>query len=294
MQTIYRNRSADTTVRPWGRRRKGMTDLAALMTVLALALPVPVAAQVEGMVEEPCPAPLPPAPDQPTPEEEVALRQKLAERRRVDWGGLCRHRAANEALRGVAVRVVFIGDSITEFWEGAAPDLFRDGVVNRGIGAQTSPQLLLRSYQDVVSLRPRAVHILVGTNDVAGNTGPSRPEDYMNNIRAMVDLAQAHGATVIIGAIPPTASFYWRPDLRPSPRIVALNVWLRAFAEERGAVFVDYHAAMSGPSGELRPELTEDGVHPNTEGYAIMTGLVRAAVETAAPGFGGDESPSVR
>ena len=234
-----------------------------------------------GMVDDPCPAPLPYLAEN-APEAEVAARRLLMmERRRADWGGLCRHRAANAALEGQAVAAVFIGDSITEFWEAAAPDLFRDGVVNRGIGAQTSPQMLVRFQQDVIALRPAAVHIMAGTNDVAGNTGPSRPEDFKNHIRAMVDLAQAHEIRVVLGAIPPAATFSWRPQLQPAARIAALNAWLETYAKERGATFVDYHRAMRGPDGELRAELTDDGVHPDADGYAVMTPLARAAIMSA-------------
>lgn len=234
-----------------------------------------------GMVEQPCPTVVAPAVEPRSEAEIAAARQAAMERARLDWPGLCRHRAANQALGDTPVRAVFIGDSITEFWAPAAPDLFADGVVNRGIGAQTSPQMLARFYQDVISLRPRVVHIMAGTNDIAGNTGPSRPEDFRNNIRAMVELARAHDIAVVLGSIPPSAVFYWRPELRPAPRIAELNAWLRAYAAEQGAQFVDYAGAMEGPHGELRPELTGDGVHPDADGYAVMTPLARAAVERA-------------
>lgn len=234
------------------------------------------------MVDDPCPAPLPSLAED-APEDEVAARRALMmERRRADWGGLCRHRGANAALVGRPVDAVFIGDSITEFWEAAAPDLFRDGVVNRGIGAQTSPQMLVRFQQDVIALRPRVVHIMAGTNDVAGNTGPSRPDDFKNHIRAMVELAQAHDIRVVLGAIPPAATFSWRPQLQPAAQIAELNAWLETYAKARDATFIDYHRAMRGPDGDLRSELTDDGVHPDAEGYAVMTPLARAAITAAA------------
>lgn len=225
-----------------------------------------------GMVEDPCrtaPAVV---------EGDVTAQM---ERMRRDWGGLCRYRDANRQLTETPVRAVFIGDSITELWGSAVPDLFRDGVINRGIGAQTSPQMLLRFYQDVIALRPRAVHIMAGTNDIAGNTGPSGPDDFKNNIRAMTELARAHGIEVVIGSIPPSSRFYWRPELEPAPRIAELNAWLRRYAEDQGAGFVDYAAAMAGPDGGLRPELSDDGVHPDTEGYAVMTPLARLALSRA-------------
>lgn len=248
--------------------------------VQAQGVPSPPAAPV-GMVDEPCPAAVPSTTAPVTEAEIAAARQAAIERARRDWPGLCRHRAANAALGDAPVRAVFIGDSITEFWGAAAPDLFADGVVNRGIGAQTSPQMLVRFYQDVISLKPRVVHIMAGTNDVAGNTGPSRPEDFGNNIRSMVELAKVHDIAVVLGSIPPSARFYWQPELQPAPQIAELNAWLRGYAAEQGVQFVDYAAAMEGPQGEFRPELTGDGVHPDADGYAVMTPLARAAVERA-------------
>lgn len=234
------------------------------------------AAPATGMTAEPCPAAA-----QPVTDDEAAVRQAAMDRARRDWAGLCRYRAANAALGEEPVRAVFIGDSITEFWGPASPDLFAGGIVNRGIGAQTSPQMLVRFYQDVISLRPQVVHIMAGTNDIAGNTGPSRPEDFKNNIRAMVELARGHGIAVVLGSIPPSNSFYWRPELQPAPRIAELNGWLRDYAAEQGAVFVDYATVMAGPQGELRPELTGDGVHPDADGFAVMTPLAREAVMRA-------------
>lgn len=226
-----------------------------------------------------CPAPLPAFETVPEAERE-AMRAEISRRIRNDWAGLCRYRAANAAL-AQSPTAIFIGDSITEFWGAAAPDLFSGGMLNRGIGAQTSPQMLVRFQQDVIALHPRVVHIMAGTNDIAGNTGPSRPDDFKNNIRAMVEQAKTHGVSVILGAIPPSAAFYWRPEIRSAPRIAELNTWLQSYADAQGLVFVDYASAMSGPGGELRAELTEDGVHPDVDGYAVMTPLARAALDRA-------------
>lgn len=264
------------------RRRAGGAWVVALMLAFASTagcaqdVPPPV-----GMVDQSCVAMAPSAPPTATEAEVAVERQAMMDRVRRDWAGLCRYRAANEALAATPVRAVFIGDSITELWEAAAPDLFRDGVVNRGIGGQTSPQILLRFYQDVIALKPTVVHIMAGTNDVAGNSGPSRPEDFRNNIRAMTELARAHGIQVVIGAIPPSARFYWRPELEPAARIAELNAWLRGYAEAQGVGFVDYAAALTGPEGGLRAELSDDGVHPDAEGYAVMTPLARAALTGA-------------
>ncbi len=193
-----------------------------------------------------------------------------------DWPGLCHYRAANvsTAAAAVAPRVVFMGDSITENWGLADPQFFERGVLNRGISGQTTPQMLVRFRQDVIALKPRAVHILGGTNDVAGNTGPTRPQDFKDNIMSMVELARAHGIHVILGSIPPTARFNWRPQLNPVPQIRELNQWLRDYAAHNGCDFIDYYSALVGRAGELNPELGNDGVHPNRDGYRIMRGLL--------------------
>lgn len=198
-----------------------------------------------------------------------------------DWAWLCRYHAANAALAGKAVDAVFIGDSITEFWAHFQPELFALPRVNRGISGQTSPQVLLRFMADVVALKPGVVHLMIGTNDIAGNTGPTTPEAYKNNLRAMVDLAQAHGIRVVLGSIPPADRMSWRPGLQPALRIAELNLWLKAFAAERGLIYADYFAVLSGPNGEMRAEFTQDGVHPGAAGYAAMEPVARAALAQA-------------
>jgi lysophospholipase L1-like esterase len=264
---------------------------------LIVAITSANAAEPLGMVDEPCEAP---------PEATAELRDLLIEifvkpgelrasdierleqhpdlvalneaRRRTaagDWAGICRYAAANASALAMnpAPRIVFLGDSITENWVLADPMFFENGIVGRGIGGQTTPQMLVRFRADVVALHPQTVHILAGTNDVAGNTGPSSPQDFKNNIMSMVEIAAANGIEVILGSIPPAASFYWRPELDPTERIAELNVWLRDYARRRGLGFVDYHSALTGPSGELRAELGNDGVHPNLAGYTVMRRL---------------------
>ncbi len=208
-------------------------------------------------------------------------------RARLDWANLCRYREDNARVRasGAVPRVVFMGDSITEFWTVADAAFFADKLINRGISGQTTSQMLVRFQADVVALRPKFVHILGGTNDVAGNTGPSSPEDFKNNIRAMVEMAKAHQIGVLVGSVPPTATFNWRPQIKPVPTIQALNTWLRDYATQQGIGFIDYYAALAGPSGELKAELGNDGVHPNVNGYRIMRRLFEerlAAAETLA------------
>lgn len=201
-------------------------------------------------------------------------------RKEQDWPGLCRYAAANRAI-ATRPRIVFIGDSLTEGWGKEAPDFFGPEVVNRGISGQTSQQILARFTQDVVALRPRAVHIIAGSNDVAGNGGPTSMASYQNAIRAMADLARANGIRVVIGSVLPADRFWWAPALRPAGQLRALNAWLRGFARERGYAFVDYHAAMTTPAGAMRAGLSEDGVHPNAAGYAVMAPLARRAIAAA-------------
>jgi lysophospholipase L1-like esterase len=257
-----------------------------------------------GIVAEPCSAPVPmPAglrdrlaalflePRKLTPEDmqDFVRDPRLAElerenRRRaaLDWPGLCRYRADNQTLlrSASAPRVVFMGDSITENWVLADPGFFDNGLVGRGISGQTTPQMLVRFRADVVALRPRIVHIMAGTNDIAGNTGPTTAQDYKNNIMSMVEIAKANGIAIILGSIPPAAEFSWRPGLEPVPRIKELNDWLRSYAATERIEFIDYHSALAGPAGELKGDLGNDGVHPNRSGYALMRRLVEPRVST--------------
>lgn len=202
--------------------------------------------------------------------------------RQYDWNFLCRYRAENRALDPAQpVRVVFIGDSITEGWIKLDPAMFGPAVLDRGISGQTSPQMLVRFMSDVVALRPRVVHIMAGTNDIAGNTGPTSPQDFQNNIRAMADLARANGIVVIIGSILPTDHFNWNPALHPARQVRELNAWLQAFAAENGLVYADYWSALAGPNGDLPAAYSGDGVHPNAAGYAVMRPIAQRAIAEA-------------
>ena len=198
-----------------------------------------------------------------------------------DWAGLARYRDANAALAGHAPKAVFIGDSITELWPIHDPQLFGADVIGRGIGGQTSPQILLRFMADVIRLRPAVVHVLAGTNDLAGNTGPFSLAGYQDNLTAMAVLAEAHGLRVIVGSVTPARDFPWRRGHDPRPRIAALNAWLATFAAARGGVFADYHAALATADGAMRADCTDDGVHPTAAGYARMRPVARRALELA-------------
>ena len=220
--------------------------------------------------------------EQPCPSPEAGVWAGSESVLHNDWAWLCRYRAANAALDPAhRPTAVFMGDSITERWNTLDPDFFAHGFLDRGISGQTSPQMLVRFMADVVALDPRVVHILAGTNDVAGNTGPTTPEDFKNNIRAMVTLARANGIAVVIGSIPPADHFGWRPELRPAEQIAELNRWLRAYCEAEGLVYADYYAALADKQGGLPEAYSKDGVHPELAGYAIMAKIAREAIAAA-------------
>jgi lysophospholipase L1-like esterase len=172
------------------------------------------------------------------------------------------------------VDLVFLGDSITEGWHDKRPGFFTRGRINRGIGGQTTPQMVLRMYSDVVALRPKAVHIMAGTNDIAGNTGPMTAEMSENNFRAMSDIARRHGIAVLLAPVPPAASFLWKPEVQTRPRIAALNHWLERFARESGATWVDYRRVLDDGTGAMKPGLASDGVHPIEAGYDAMATVI--------------------
>ena len=198
-----------------------------------------------------------------------------------DWPEFARYREQNAALLPPAPdedRVVFFGDSITELWDLGAHFPGKP-FVNRGIGGQTTGQLLLRLRPDVILLRPRAVVLLAGTNDIAGHDGPLSDDAIQGNLASMAELCAWHGVRVVLGSILPVHDVGTRivTDRRDPARIVGMNRWLRRFCEVCGPVYVDYHGAMADPSGRLRPELAEDGLHPGEAGYRIMAGLAQAA-----------------
>lgn len=178
--------------------------------------------------------------------------------------------------------MVFIGNSITEGWVKYWPVMFADKpYVGRGIGGQTTPQMLVRFHADVVALTPAVVVILGGTNDIAWNTGPATNEMIQQNLQAMTEIAQANGIRVVLSSILPAFDYPWRTGLVPAPRIVAINTWMRAYAARVGATYLDYHGAMSDARQGLRAGLGDDGVHPNEAGYRIMASLVEPAIAAA-------------
>jgi len=200
-----------------------------------------------------------------------------------DWPYLARYRDANAALVPSPghPRIVFMGDSITENWVRIAQGFFTPGRVGRGISGQTTPQMLLRFRQDVIDLHPAVVHIMAGTNDIAGNTGPMAPEQTQANIRSMVELAHEHGIRVILGSIPPADQFPWKPGTDVAQKIAGMNTWLKAYAARSGCVYADYWSALKGDGLGMREGLSSDHVHPTPAGYGVMAPVAEAAIKRA-------------
>lgn len=211
-----------------------------------------------------------------------------------DWPDLGRYREANARLasppKGEA-RVVFMGDSITEGWSDAGAGGFFPGrpYVNRGLSGQTTSQMLVRFRPDVIALKPAAVVILAGTNDIAGNTGVVPLSAAEDNLASMAELARLHGIRVVLSSVLPVddddrdaqGQLLNRSRCRPPAAIAELNRWLRRFAAEQGHVYLDYAAAMSDERGMLKADLSDDGLHPNAKGYAVMAPLAERAVAAA-------------
>ena len=198
-----------------------------------------------------------------------------------DWAQLGRYRAADEALPAtVPGRVVFYGDSITDFWVQNGGKFFPGKpYVNRGITGQTTPQMLVRFRQDVVQLHPDVVVILAGTNDIAGNTGPSTPQMIEDNFKSMTEIARANGIRVILASSTPVARYPRRPEIAdPAGKIEALNGWIKSYCAQEKLTYLDYWTAMAGPDGGMKPGISLDGVHPNAAGYVIMEPLAEAAI----------------
>jgi lysophospholipase L1-like esterase len=255
-----------------------------LLPLLAVLAPVAAQAQTNvpgdpnvgdpvGIVDDPCP-------QHPSPADGAGWQAWNLHMLTRDFGQLCRYAGANRASTASAqkVRVVFMGDSITDNWIRSDAALFSGGLVDRGISGQTTPQMLVRFRADVIALKPQAVHIMAGTNDIAGNTGAATIATVKGNIQSMAELARAHGIKVILASVPPAAAFPWSPGKRPALQIAAMNLWLRGYAKANGFVYVDYFGALATPDGAMKPGLASDGVHPTAQGYAVMRPLALAAI----------------
>jgi lysophospholipase L1-like esterase len=207
------------------------------------------------------------------------------ERIHTDWAQLEQYRQDNARVRQLPAaqrRAVFLGDSITRAWMVFDPEFFTaNGYVERGISGQTTPQMLVRLREDVISLRPAALHLMAGTNDIAENTGPYHPRDTTNNLMSMAELAKLHGIRVILASVPPAAEFSWRTALQPISKIRALNDWIRAYAAQAGFVLADYTPALDDGTGAMRQGLAYDGVHPTKAGYLAMDPIASRAIVQA-------------
>lgn len=251
---------------------------------LAADLPDPRAAPVVGVRADPC-AGVPIAPSAAHQATTDPYQSWMHEWLALDWGQKCRYRRENTALPpATGHRVVFLGDSITEGWASAEPEFFANDVLDRGISGQTTAQMLVRLRADVLDLHPAVLHVMAGTNDVAGNTGPVSLADIQGNIASMVEQARAHGVRVILASIPPAAVIPWQSQVRPMRPIAAMNDWLRGYAAREHLVYVDYFSALSDGRGGFKAELSPDGVHPNAAGYAVMRPLASAAIRQALSG----------
>lgn len=182
-------------------------------------------------------------------------------------------------------RVVFMGNSITEGWVMMHPEFFKNKeYINRGIGGQTTSQMLLRFRQDVLNLNPKVVVILAGTNDIAGNTGYTSEENIIGNIKSMAEIANSNGIKVIISSILPAIEYLWKPGLDPATKIIKINKELKLFSDKNAFIYLDYHSAMVDDKGGLKvPDYTaaNDLVHPNLNGYLVMEKLVEDAINKA-------------
>src|SRR5437667_9304705 len=226
-----------------------------------------------------------------SPADEAKLKADLARATRTlqDWPNLGRYRADNAKLAAPAsgeARVVFMGDSITDGW-GRKYGKFFPGkpYINRGISGQTTPQMLIRFRPDVIALKPKVVVILAGTNDLAGNTGPSRLEAIEDNLTSMSELAKTNGIRVVLASLLPISDYIKPQTNRRSPeQIVALNDWMKDYAAKNGLVYLDYYSAMLDDKKVLNQNMTYDGLHPNDAGYEIMGPLAEKSIVTALRG----------
>lgn len=202
-----------------------------------------------------------------------------------DWPNLAQFQEANTALEAPADnedRVVFMGNSITIGWIKSRPEFFEGKPwINRGISGQTTPQMLVRFRQDVIDLKPKVVVILAGTNDIAGNTGPSTIPMIMDNIKGMAEMAHANNIKVILSTTLPAYDYPWKPGLEPAPKIIELNKLIRTYCDDMGHIYLDYFSAMADERDGLPKKYANDEVHPTKEGYAVMEPLVENAIAKA-------------
>ena len=202
-----------------------------------------------------------------------------------DWANIHKYETANSLVSPPAAgekRVVWMGDSITDYWI-EKDSVFFSGkhYFDRGIGGQTTGQMLVRFREDVINLKPGVVVILAGINDIAENNGPSKLEDVLGNIVSMCQLAKANQINVVLSSVLPALAFPWRPAIDPVPKVKALNEMIKAYADQHSIVYLDYFTAMADARRGLPANLSKDGVHPTLEGYKVMEPLAEKAIAAA-------------
>jgi lysophospholipase L1-like esterase len=221
----------------------------------------------------------------PTPDQIAVQRRAQQEQLANDWANLARYRDANRDLPPAVdsqPRVVFMGDSITELWDRDSGKFFASqGYIGRGISGQTTPQMLIRFQQDVVALKPKVVVINAGTNDIAGNTGPSTLEMIEDNLKSMAQIATANGIYLVLASVTPAYDYPWKRGLEPAEKVVALNSWMKGYCARTGCVYADYFTPMSDEKHGMREGLSRDGIHPTPAGYAIMAPIAQRAIAQA-------------
>ncbi len=199
-----------------------------------------------------------------------------------DWANLKRYQAENAELATPAKdesRVVFMGNSITQGWKESRPDFFKNNpYICRGISGQTTPQMLVRFRQDVIALQPKTVVILAGTNDIAGNTGPSTLEMIMDNLSSMAEIAKANKIKVVLCSVLPAYDYPWRKGMEPNVKIPKLNEMIKSYCKKNGFVYLDYFTAMADERNGMKAELTTDGVHVTPKGYEVMEEMVQKVI----------------
>lgn len=223
-------------------------------------------------------------PNAVTGPDQVAVLKAHLEAVSTDWANLARYRDANAQLGAPVAgetRVVFMGDSITDAWPRSGHFFAGRDCIGRGISGQTTPQMLVRFQRDVVALQPKVVVILAGTNDIANNTGPYNPDLTFDSLAGMVAIAQANGIRVVLSSVLPAYDYPWRPGLQPVGKIAALNARLRDLASRTGCIYLDYFPTMADERKGLKAKFTQDGVHPNADGYAAMETAAGPAIEAA-------------
>lgn len=202
-----------------------------------------------------------------------------------DWANLKRYQSENETLAVPSKtenRVVFIGNSITQGWKEKHPAFFlQNPYINRGISGQTTPQMLIRFRQDVIALQPKVVVILAGTNDIAGNTGPSTLQMILDNIASMAEIAAANKIKVVLCSVLPAYDYPWRKGMEPNIKIPLLNEMIKTYASKKHFVYLDYFGAMTDGNNGMKPEYTTDGVHCTSKGYDLMESMVQPAIQKA-------------